>query len=207
MMWTRLNISIGILIVFHLVGIGGILLGDPEEFLKLTPLNLLLTLLLVLFNHLDWKKAWIFIVTYVVGFFIEVVGVNTGFPFGIYAYGSVLGPKWLDTPWLIGVNWLILLYGSNAIAKRIAMTAWARALIAAGLMVLLDYLIEPVAIQYDFWTWKGGSPPFVNYVGWFATAAGLSVLWQYADIRLNTRMAYAVYAVELAFFGIVNLIP
>ncbi len=206
-MWTRLNISIAVLIIFHVVGIGGILLGDPASFLRLTPLNLLLTLLLILFNHLDWKKAWILGLTFIIGFLMEVVGVNTGVPFGVYSYGPVLGPKLWETPWIIGVNWLILLYGANAIARRFAMTPRAQALTAAGLMVVLDYLIEPVAIRFDFWTWEAGTPPLMNYIGWFATACGLSLVWQYGRIQLNTRMAYAVYATELIFFGIVNLLP
>ncbi|MEQ9187774.1 MAG: carotenoid biosynthesis protein [Cryomorphaceae bacterium] len=206
-MASKHNISIAVLIVFHAVGIGGILYGDAATFLRLTPLNLLLTFGIICLNHLDWKRAWIFILTYFVGFGVEVLGVQTGVPFGNYAYGPVLGPKLWSTPLLIGVNWIILLYGANALARKFAMTPWAQALVAAGLMVLLDYLIEPVAIRFDFWSWENGVPPLSNYLGWFGTALTLSLVWQYARFRLNTSVAMAVYAVELAFFGTVNLIP
>ena len=204
-MLSRKNISIAVLIIFHSVGIGGVLLGDPDQFLRLTPLNLLLTLLIILANHIDWSRWWVLLVTYVVGFLVEVIGVNTGFPFGEYSYGPVLGPQLWSTPYMIGVNWLILLYGSNAIAKKFAWAPWANALTAAGLMVILDFMIEPVAIEYDFWSWTLGDPPLENYLGWLGTAALLSLLWQYSRMQLNTGVAFAVYAVELAFFGILNL--
>ncbi|NQV52353.1 MAG: carotenoid biosynthesis protein [Flavobacteriales bacterium] len=206
-MKSRQNISIAVLIIFHGVGIGGILLGDPDQFLQLTPINLLLTLAIVLFNHVDWQRAWILWLTMGLGFLIEVMGVHTGFPFGTYSYGEVLGIKLWSTPLIIGVNWLILLYGANAMAKKFAMTPWAQALVAAGLMVVLDYLIEPVAIRFDLWSWEGGVPPLMNYMGWFGSALLLSLLWQYGKLRLNTTIATAVYATELIFFGVVNLIP
>ncbi len=205
MEWNKINISIAVLIIFHMVGIGGVLLANPIEFLRLTPLNLLLTLAIVLVNHQQWKFAWVFIVTYVAGFFVEVLGVNTGFPFGEYEYGSVLGPKLFETPLMIGVNWLILLYASNAISKHFGLTVITKALGAAALMVVLDYAIEPVAIKYDFWTWAQAEPPFENYMAWFVIAFLLSLVWQWTKIELNKKIAIAVYSVELGFFALLNL--
>ena len=66
------------------------MLGDSQEFLSLTPLNLLLTLLIILINHNDWKNWWIFLLSYLAGLGIEIIGVNTGWPFGEYVYGPVL---------------------------------------------------------------------------------------------------------------------
>lgn len=206
MKWNKTNISIAVLIIFHMVGIGGVLLANPIEFLRLTPLNLLLTLAILLANHQQWKLAWVFVVTYLAGFFVEVLGVNTGFPFGEYEYGSVLGPKVFETPLMIGVNWLILLYASNAISKHFGLTVITKALGAAALMVVLDYAIEPVAIQYEFWTWAQAEPPFENYMAWFGIAFLLSLVWQWTKIELNKKIAIAVYSVELGFFALLNLL-
>jgi len=203
---TKTNISVAVLIIFHLVGIGGVVFGDAQEFLQLTPLNLLLTALIIGINDAQNRFSWVFLVTYLLGFAIEVLGVNTGFPFGNYAYGSALGIKLLNTPLIIGLNWLILLYSTNAIAVRFGQTVVTKALVSAALMVTLDYLIEPVAISYDFWTWENGLPPFSNYAAWFIVAFIISAIWQMSRIKLNTRIAWAVYAVELFFFGILNLI-
>jgi uncharacterized membrane protein len=203
---TKTNISVAVLIIFHLVGIGGVVFGDAQEFLQLTPLNLLLTALIIGINDAQNRFSKVFLVTYLLGFAIEVLGVNTGFPFGNYAYGSALGIKLLNTPLIIGLNWLILLYSTNAIAVRFGQTVVTKALVSAALMVTLDYLIEPVAISYDFWTWENGLPPFSNYAAWFIVAFIISAIWQMSRIKLNTRIAWAVYAVELFFFGILNLI-
>lgn len=203
---SRFGVSVFILILFHVIGICGVLFGDAATFLMLTPMNLLLTLALVLFNHKDWQMWWVFALTFVLGFLAEVVGVNTGFPFGEYSYGPVLGFQLWNTPLMIGVNWLILLYGANAIGARIGLTPIVKALAAAALMVMLDYFIEPVAIRYDFWTWELGWPPMANYLGWFGVAFLLSLLWQITNIRLNKSMGIAVFATEWGFFLVLQLL-
>jgi uncharacterized membrane protein len=203
---TKTNISIAVLIIFHLVGIGGVVFGNAQEFLQLTPLNLLLTALIIAINDPHNRFSWFFLVTYILGFGVEVVGVNTGIPFGSYSYGSALGIKLFNTPLIIGLNWLILLYSTNAIATKFGQTAITNALFSAAMMVMLDYLIEPVAIIYDFWSWENGLPPFSNYAAWFVIAFGISIIWQVNKMKLNTRIAWAVYGVEFLFFGILNLI-
>jgi uncharacterized membrane protein len=204
-MTNRTNLAIAVLIVFHLVGLIGIAHFEAANFLNLTPLNLLISLALVFWVHVDKQKSWVMPLTILAGFLIELVGVKTGFPFGTYTYGTVLGPKLFETPLIIGVNWLLLLYGSNSLARKIAMTPWAQALVAAGLMVMVDFFIEPVAIRFDFWSWPYDQPPLSNYLGWFGVAALLSLWWQFSRIQLNTRMANAVYLVQLLFFGTLNL--
>jgi len=205
-LFSKVNISIAVLIIFHLVGIGGVVFGDAQEFLMLTPLNLLLTALLIAINHPKGHFSWVFIFTYLAGYIVELIGVNTGFPFGNYVYGEALGYKLFETPLMIGVNWLILLYATNAIAQKFEQTAITGALFSAAFMVILDYIIEPVAITYDFWTWTSGVPPFSNYAAWFVIAFALSFIWQLNKMKLNTQMAIAVYGIEILFFGVLNLI-
>lgn len=205
-MLTKINISITVLIIFHLVGIGGVVFGNAQEFLQLTPFNLLLTALIIAINDSKNRFSWVFLITYILGFTIEVIGVNTGVPFGEYTYGSALGLKWMETPLIIGLNWLILLYGTNAIASKFGQSIVTKALFSAALMVVLDYLIEPIAIIYDFWSWEIGVPPFSNYAAWFIVAFGISIIWQLNKLKLNTRIAMAAYGVEFLFFGILNLI-
>ncbi len=202
---NRFNISLFVLVLFHAIGIGGTLLGDPSSFLRLTPMNLLLTLVLVFINHKEWKYWWVFVVTFILGFLAEVLGVNTGFPFGEYSYGPVLGLKLWNTPLMIGVNWLILLYGANSIGSRVGLTPIVRALTSATLMVLLDYFIEPVAIRYDFWTWAEVHPPLANYLGWFGIAFLLSLVWQFSRIPLNRSFGIAVFITEWGFFATLSI--
>lgn len=196
----RLHISIAILVIFHAIGIGGVLLGEPSEFLKLTPLNLLITLGLILFNQGNWKKSQLLPVVYLLGHFIEVVGVNTGWPFGAYAYGEVFGPQLWNVPLVMGVNWLILIYASNAVAMLFTKTMWLRASVAALFMVLLDYVLEPVAMTYDFWQWEGGQPPWENYASWLSIGFLISLLWQRSGLATNKVFGIAIWLTQFAFF-------
>ena len=180
------------------------MLGDSQEFLSLTPLNLLLTLLIILINHNDWKNWWIFLLSYLAGLGIEIIGVNTGWPFGEYVYGPVLGPKIFSTPLMIGVNWLMLLYATNAIAKPLSRDWILRAAIAGAMMTFLDLLIEPVAIKLNFWIWSADSVPLANYFSWFIIATLLSVVWQSLQIDMTRKIALAVFGVQIGFFLVLN---
>lgn len=193
------------LAVFYTVGIVGMVAGYAPLLAPLTPLILLITAVAIFINHKDWRNGWVFIVTYAGGLLVEVLGVNTGFPFGEYTYGEVLGLKVIDTPLIIGINWLLLLYATNSLARHFSRLVVNRALMAAGLMVVLDYLIEPVAMAYDFWTWNEPQPPIENYLGWFVTAFILSIPWQITHMKLNRKIAATVYAAQLLFFGVLNL--
>jgi putative membrane protein len=83
-----------IIVLFHIVGLYGFLSPALEDlFIKLVPFHLLLMLLLMILTVNDRSADLIKFATgvYLAGFFIEVIGVNTGQIFGNYTYGSALG--------------------------------------------------------------------------------------------------------------------
>ncbi len=166
-----LPIGIGLLISTYLAGLAGIAAEIHPYFIRLTPFSLLLSLVIILLcTQLVRKKLLYFaIFTFIWGYTMEVVGVNTGFPFGEYAYGEVFGYKVFDTPLLIGVNWFLVAYGTGVLLNTLVPSGdWAiKVFFGAYFMVILDILIEPIAIQYDFWSWENGHPPVENYLGWF----------------------------------------
>jgi len=196
--------AIAILLIFYAVGIVGVALPIYEDFLLLTPLNLLLSLLLMLAHHPDWSWKTVFFLAlcYVVGFAAELVGVQTGLLFGEYQYGPVLGPQVLGTPLMIGINWMLLAYAAGVCANYLLPDRhWmGRALVGAGLMVLLDWFIEPVAIRYDFWSWDGGQPPLQNYVGWFLVALPLQAVFARLQGHIRNKVAVALLIIQLVFF-------
>jgi bisanhydrobacterioruberin hydratase len=205
---NRASLSIAVIFIFYMVGLLGLLSVHREFFLSLTPFNLLLTLLILCINHSDWKRAWwLFPVTALVGLAIEIIGVNTGFPFGTYQYGSVLGFKMAKTPLVIGANWLILIYGAISISSHFSKkNLVVRALLASTLMLLLDLIIEPVAIHYSFWTWESSIVPASNYAAWFAISLFLSAIWSLTKVSLNTKIGAAIFIVQIVFFGVLNLL-
>lgn len=117
------------------------------SFLKITPLNLIITTCFTLLFHTKWSRDFIIygIILLLAGFFIETIGVETGIIFGNYRYGNTLGIKFLEVPLIIGLNWFLLVYIISTVFFKIR-NIYIFALVAAFVMTLLDVLIEPVAI-------------------------------------------------------------
>jgi putative membrane protein len=202
--------SIAVLIILYAVGITGVALSIHPDFLLLTPVNLLISLVLVLYHHPQWSRSlWLFLpIAWLWGFAAELFGVQTGLLFGDYQYGRVLGWKVWDTPLMIGVNWAMLAYCTGITANHaLGQAHWLwRGLLASVLMVLLDVFIEPVAMRYDFWSWAGGAPPLQNYTGWFLVAFPL-LSW-FASIQTGRRnkVALVLLALQFIFFITLNVL-
>lgn len=199
------NITITILIIFHLVGLIGFLYF-PETFKKLSPVNLLLSAVLILFTskqtHIKFYGCMIAIT--ILGFFIEVIGVKTGFIFGSYHYGAAMGIKVLAVPLLIGINWSILLYSTSQFCRF--KSEILNAIFGAFLMTILDYFIEQSASKFDFWHWKNNHIPLQNYIAWFLISFILNLIFQKTIAQPENKTAKAFYLTELVFFSILFLL-
>lgn len=206
---TPANRAIAVISILYTVGITGILGQLHPDFIRLTPLNLLITLGLVLWHHPRWKQTTLLFIllTYLVGFGAELFGVQTGLLFGDYTYGEVLGWKVWGTPLMIGVNWVIVSYGAGVTVNRLAGSLhWlTKALLAAALMVGLDLLIEPVAVEYGFWTWAGDQIPLRNYLGWFLVAFPLQAFFMYHLGEVRNKVGVALFIWQIIFFTILGV--
>jgi uncharacterized membrane protein len=198
-----LAIAIAVLVIFHGVGFWGLMFsGKPAYFQALTPLNLLLTNALLFSFHRSWNLSFLLfaLTVFGVGFFSEVVGVHTGLLFGSYTYGSALGYKVWEVPLLIGLNWLMLVYITGHISNYTNWPFVAKAILGAALMVLLDFFIEPVAMQFDFWDWNKSIVPVSNYIGWFVIALLLQLYFQKTAFKKHNLIAPYIYLVQILFF-------
>ncbi|WP_421977366.1 carotenoid biosynthesis protein [Roseivirga seohaensis] len=203
------RIAFILLIAMHTAGVLGLYFEESRAlFQLLTPFNLLLTAAII-FHFEEGKnlKYFIFIIfTFLFGFFIEVAGVKTGAIFGEYAYGPTLGFKVFAVPLTIGLNWAILIYITGIASNRLSSNFWVRSAIGAGMMVILDLLIEPVAIRYDFWQWAETDIPLRNYLSWYLISFFLHVIFQKLDFSKNNPLAIKLLIIEMAFFVSLNLI-
>lgn len=199
----RLRWAQGVLLLFHVTGFLGLAFSqDPAFYLQFVPLNLLLTLgLLLAFQPQRTPAFWGFcVVTMIVGFFVEVVGVRTGLLFGEYTYGQTLGLKWLSVPLMIGVNWLMLTYSAGVLTRYLPLPDFLRAVVGAVLLVGLDMCLEPVAVRFDFWSWQYDVIPLLNFKGWFAVSLILQVYFNRVEFIKRNPLVPFVYMLQLLFF-------
>jgi len=206
-MSKKLRGSIFVLVVLHLVGLIGILSPFRDWFIALTPVNLLITFGLLLWNHegLSEKTIWVLLVAFFGGIGIEILGVSTGVIFGEYTYGTVLGPKIAGAPIMIGVNWAILLFASAGVAKFFFKTKIQRWIFGSSLMVLLDIFIEPIAISLHWWQWSAGIPGLLNYVAWFAVSVVMHGLYFALIEEQKNLLAARIFTIQFTFFLLLNL--
>jgi putative membrane protein len=205
----KLKISIGILIAFYVSGVIGILTNNQTiDFLSLTPLNLLINAALLFLNHQNGtnKQLIVFLIIAVVGFFIEAIGVNTGLIFGNYVYKTTLGWKFLETPLIIGINWILLTCAVVFSIDKKIKSKLGIAFASACLLVLLDVLIEPVAIRYDFWSWDETIVPIKNYIAWFIISFIFCYTIAYYKGKSKNNLAPYLLILQFMFFGIFNFI-
>ena len=120
MSWTKVNLIIIILFIIHLVGGVALSIDNVKSiFLLLTPFNLALTFGLLIWGNDDFSINFFKIISvlFLIGFFIEVMGVYSGLLFGEYHYGKTLGFQFLGVPLIIGVNWVLLVMSSFAVSS------------------------------------------------------------------------------------------
>jgi putative membrane protein len=140
------------------------------------------------------------------GFFIEVIGVNTGQVFGFYTYGTALGIKLWATPLLIGVNWLILVYCTGVFLETFNLKSqWLFSALGAGILLGLDFLIEPVAIRFNYWSWFEGVIPIQNYLGWYIFSFFLFLFFSGLNFNKKNKAAVVLLFAQLCFFLALNL--
>lgn len=196
-------IAIFILWLFHVSGILGITFGNRNWFVERTGLNLLVTVLvLIFFFKIDtFKKIILFIGLGIAGVFFEYLGVNYSLLFGDYEYGENLGAKIGGVPIFIGVNWALLTYISGAIANKIHSNWLLKAFIGTSLMLILDLLMEKTAPIFDFWKFEGGIAPLSNYTAWAIIAFGFNCIFQLFKVKGNFQISLHIFLVQLVFFS------
>lgn len=144
-----------------------------------------LLLFTVLFLY-GWVRALLVaLLILALSYFVETVGVTTGFPFGAYRYTDVLFPRLPGgVPLAVLFAWIMIVLGVYGILRvHKPQPTLADLVLGAVLATLLDFAIEPVASQLEhYWLWLAPGPhnyygvPLVNFAAWLLVAFVLLVL-------------------------------
>jgi bisanhydrobacterioruberin hydratase len=216
--------STGIALLIHSVGLMGMLFFDKQWFARMTPLNLLLMFFLIVWSRPDKKISFIVFLTisFIVGMLSEVIGVQTGLLFGNYTYGSIMGYKIAEVPFIIGLNWFVIIYGAVATVHFFSLMIkpmkgpkidgttcspiGVNVLIGAAILAtVFDWVMEPVAISLGFWSWAGdGHIPLYNYMSWYCISTIILLIFRSLRIRPDNLFAVHLFLIQLMFFIILR---
>lgn len=195
-------LAIWILWIFNIAALVGISIGFEEWFVSKTPLNLIIStlLLFIVFPVNTARKGAVFALLWFGGMLAEWLGVHYGILFGSYSYGANLGLKVDGVPLLIGINWALLTFISARIAQHLIKNNIVQILLGATLMLILDYFMEHSAPRFDFWEFEDGLAPLKNYISWFLIAVLFHTLVKWTKLTGDLRFSLHLYAAQLLFF-------
>ena len=202
------KLVIGFFGIIYLVGFfGSIIPAYRTHFLSLTPLILILSFCAILFTLSRPIKPTLTFLLFsgLVGFTAELIGVNTKILFGNYHYESNLGVKIAGVPVIIAINWAIVTIGAAHCSALLSANKLARMIIAAFLMLLFDFILEPVAMKSGFWNWEGGLIPAYNYICWFFIGLFLQIIYFSKIKHDSNKVIIALFLYMTVFFICLNL--
>lgn len=205
----KLNTPLVLYIIFFMGAAGFFIKELTPLFETLTPYVLLGTGVLVIADsriYQDKQFSFWIILTYILIFLIEIAGESTGLIFGSYNYGNVLGLRVFGVPLIIGFNWLMILLSSFALASSFSLSKRLLVILTPLFAVIMDLLMEPVAVMLGFWKWENGIIPVQNYIAWFLISTAVASGLIYLNLKFKKSIFINYYFSLLIFFLILNLV-
>jgi uncharacterized membrane protein len=191
----------------------------------------LVILLLHGWNALGVRNLIAFLViTFVISFTAEALGVATGLVFGPYHYTGLFGPRILGVPPLIQAAYAAMGYASLMIARLILRMRGnptrigpilAACLLGAMIMVAWDVTMDPFQSTVGgIWIWHQPGPYFGigihNFIGWFVTVFIYLFVYHLFALRwpeqpnaqaIASKLFLAVPVLLYAALGLGNFLP
>lgn len=221
--FSRYQIATAIAILFHAIGLIGILFLDRAFFIRLTPIHLLLMGGLIFYTQYDISEGIcvLFLSCLFLGYLFEVIGTSTGLLFGNYSYGQSLGGVMYNVPVIIGVNWFIIIYCCGIIVSMIfsylgritsieakvqspLLKFLSVVIDGATLAVFIDWFLEPAAVKLGYWQWVSGEIPPFNYFCWFIVSSIFLTIFQFCKFPRRNKFAVNLLLIQLMFFLLIR---
>ena len=137
-----------------------------------------------MFRTFGLKKAIVMIAAMsIYALLLENVAIITGFPYGKFEYGILIGKTIVFVPWTVGFAWTPILFGAYAVTQKLFFSAplLKKIFIITVLMVLLDFVLDPGSVRLGFWIWHTPGNfygvPWLNFLGWCISSALAAVLF------------------------------
>lgn len=215
-----------IAVIFPLVGAVGFLAsaeGFLPEFLSFSPWFILfgtlvmrLPLVAGLKPLVDRKAGIGLILLSFYAYFIEFVGLQTGWPYGDFEYLVSLGPMVQGVPVGLPVFFIPLVVNSYLLVNLFDFErVWERFLLTLGVILLVDLVLDPAAVALGIWSYPEGffyGVPLSNFLGWIISGAVAVIVLELCFDRSSViqRLEEEDYMLDdlvsfVFLWGIVNL--
>jgi uncharacterized membrane protein len=172
-----------------------------------------------------WRRSLLmFLLSFLVAFTAEALGVNFGLIFGRYYYTQALGVQVFGVPILAALAWEPIVYAAFLITdilapllvdhtdswmKRFPAYIWM-AIVGALATTAWDMMIDPIAVSQGWWVWQDGGAympyvangvPIQNFIGWLGVAFVINLIYRLmGDSTPNLRRS-----LFLSFYGPIML--
>jgi uncharacterized membrane protein len=203
--WTKIQVSWAIAYVYTLyVALGALPPFRGTFIFSVAAASILLVFLYFFHSYTNLKlttASKFLLIAAPISFIWELIGVETGVPFGQYSYSNALGPQLGPVPLFIPLLWCALGY--------FCMEASDYYIMASALMVSLDLSFDPVfSNSLGLWTWTGQTQyfgvPLSNFFGWFIASLSFFALFYFASKQKTKSSKYAIAFYYL--FGLDNVV-
>lgn len=142
-------------------------------------------------------------ITGIFALIIESIGVNTGWPFGVYEYSRTLGIFIFDVPLVVLFAWMMMAYPALIAARRIA-GGWVF-LYGGAILMGWDLFLDPQMVAAGRWTWQvdGAAFPYApeiplsNPVGWLLSGLTLIAILHFVLPLERRKEAPSTLAVDI----------
>jgi putative membrane protein len=151
-----------------------------------------------------WKYSGRYLlITLPFAFFIELIGENTGWPFGTYSYDSSLGPQLFGIPIVVPFAWAMMAHPLLIVARR--MTKRWTFLYGGFALMAWDLFLDPQMVGDGRWKWEvAGSHvpfqpdiPFSNMFGWLLAGIALMAILNVSLPKEQRNYGSSLIAVDV----------
>lgn len=198
-----------ILLLAHIVCIIGIFTPKDKIFIALSPIFILLSFLIVVYNKRERKAPEkFFVVLFAIGiisFLFEISIANTPILYNHLVYSDILGLMIFNTPIVLSTIWIIHIVCIAGILEKSIPNIFAKSAISAALAGMLHALFLSSGKELGFWTMKKGPIPYQEFLISGLIYFFLFGIYYSFDLRKKNKIAWLFIILEIVFFSVILL--
>ncbi len=151
-----------------------------------------------------WKYTGRYLlITLPFAFLIELIGENTGWPFGTYSYDPSLGPQLIGIPLVVPFAWAMMAHPLLIVARRMSKT-WTF-LYGGFALMAWDLFLDPQMVGAGRWKWEvtGSHVPFQpdippsNMFGWLLAGIALMAILNVSLPKEQRKYGSSLIAIDI----------